>query len=199
MNMYAIRSALADSISVKEDSSVMQELFTRFSTPHELLGATVEELQTVKGISGSKAKQITSTLKLARALNTPKHDTYVIRSPKDAFDLMRYEVGHLMHEEFWIICCNTKNHVISKERISVGSLSAAIVHPRETYRRAIVKVSASIIAIHNHPSTDCTPSHEDIQLTKRLAEAGKILGVELLDHLVISTESYCSLKERGLM
>ncbi|WP_143014314.1 MULTISPECIES: JAB domain-containing protein [unclassified Paenibacillus] len=88
------------------------------------------ELQTVKGIGGSKAKQITSALKLARALNTPKNDTYVIRSPKDAFDLMRYEVGHLMHEEFWIICCNTKNHVISKERISVGSLSAAIVPPK---------------------------------------------------------------------
>ncbi|WP_072327843.1 MULTISPECIES: JAB domain-containing protein [unclassified Paenibacillus] len=72
-------------------------------------------------------------------------------------------------------------------------------HPRETYRRAIVKASASIIAIHNHPSTDCTPSHEDIQLTKRLAEAGEILGVELLDHLVVSLHNFYSLRENGLM
>lgn len=198
MNMYMIKSALADALCVKEDSTVIQELFTRFVTPYELLDANELELTHIKGVGPAKARQIVSTLKLARALNTPRAESYVIRKPEDVFQLMRFTVGHLMHEEFWILPLNTKNHVICKERISVGSLSAAVVHPRECYRFLLQRAAASWIAVHNHPSSDCTPSQEDVQLTKRLAEAGELLGISILDHVIVSTDSFCSLKERGL-
>lgn len=199
MNMYSIKSALADALCVKESSTIMQELFTRFVTPYELLDASIEELQSIKGIGPAKSKQIVSTLKLARALNTPRENPSIIRSPRDVFDLMRFQIGHLLHEEFWILLLNTKNHIISKERISVGSLNSAIVHPRECFRIAIARASASIIAIHNHPSGDCTPSPEDIALSKRLKESGTLLGLDVLDSLVITTDTYSSLTELGLM
>lgn len=199
MNMYSIRTALADALCVKEDSTVIQELFTRFVTPYELLDANEMELTRIKGIGSAKARQIVSTLKLARALNTPRENPYVIRSPKDVFDMIRFEIGHLMHEEFWIIPLNTKNHVICKKRISVGTLNSAIVHPREVYRSLIQRAAASYIAVHNHPTQMTEASPEDVQITKRLSDAGEILGIELLDHVIVSTDSYCSLKERGLM
>lgn len=199
MNMYSIKTALADTLCVKETSTVMEELFSRYVTPSELLGVTIEELCTIKGLGRKKAQQIFSTLHLARTFNIPKQQGYAIKSPEDAFELMRYEIGHLLHEEFWILCLNTKNRVISKQRISVGSLNAAIVHPREVFRAAIIRASASIICLHNHPSGDCTPSSEDISLSKRLKECSQLTGVDVLDSLVISSDTYCSLVERGLM
>lgn len=199
MNMYAIRTALADSLSIKEDSTVMEELFSRYHSPQELLNASPEELTSIKGIGLKKAQQIVGTLKLARAINAPKADSYKISCPDDAFQLLRHEIGHLLHEESWILCLNTKNRVISKIRISIGSLSAAIVHPRELFKQAILRSSASIIFSHNHPSGDCTPSQEDIALSRRLKECGTLLGVDMLDSLVISSDNYCSLVERGLL
>jgi DNA repair protein RadC len=199
MNMYAIRSALSEALRLKEGSPVMQELFTHYVTPYELLDASVEELRTIKGVTHAKARTIASTLKLARALNTPRENPHIIRSPKDAFDLMRFEIGHLMHEEFWIIILNTKNHVVATEKISQGTLDTAIVHPRECLLPLIRRAASSWIALHNHPSSDCSPSDPDVQLTKRLVDASEIVGIPLLDHLVISTDSYYSLKENGLM
>lgn len=199
MNIYSLKSTLADAISVKEDSSIMKELFNRFVTPNELLDANELELTHIKGVGPVKARQIVSTLKLARALNTPRETPSIIRSPKDVFDIMRFTIGHLMHEEFWILPLNTKNHIICKERISVGTLNSTLVHPREVYRSLIRRAAASWIAVHSHPSGDVTSSPEDIQLTKRLVEAGELLGVPLLDHVIVSTDSYCSLKEQGLM
>lgn len=199
MNMYMIKTALADALCLKEDSNMIQELFTRFVTPSELLDANELELTCIKGVGPVTARRIVSTLKLARALNIPREDSYVIRKPEDVFQLMRFEIGHLMHEEFWILPLNTKNHVICKERISIGTLNSAIVHPREVYRSLIQRASASWIAVHNHPTQLTDASPEDVQLTKRLAEAGELLGIELLDHVIVSTESYFSLKENGLM
>lgn len=199
MNIYSIKTALADALCVKEDSTVIQELFSRFVTPFELLDANESELTSIKGVGPAKARQIVSTLKLARALNTPRENPYVIRKPEDVFQLMRFTVGHLMHEEFWILPLNTKNHVICKERVSVGTINSALVHPRECYRFLIQRAAASWIAVHNHPTQMTEASPEDIQLTKRLAEVGELLGIELLDHVIVSTDSFCSLKERGLM
>ncbi|CAM3830653.1 DNA repair protein RadC [Paenibacillus lactis] len=199
MNMYMIRSALADSLCIKENSSVMEELFSRYATPAELLNADPGELTSIKGIGAKKAQQIVSTLKLARAINTPRVENYKILCPKDAFQLMKFEIGHLLHEEFWILMLNTKNGVIAKHRVSVGTLNSAIVHPREVFRAAITRASASIICLHNHPSGDCTPSPEDISLSRRLRECGDLIGIEVLDSLVVHTDSYYSMKEQGLL
>lgn len=94
---------------------------------------------------------------------------------------------------------NTKNHVLAQETLSMGSLNASIVHPREVFRAAIKRSSASIVCVHNHPSGDPTPSPEDIQLTHRLVEAGTIIGIEVLDHVIIGDQRFISLKEEGFM
>ena len=109
------------------------------------------------------------------------------------------EMRYLEKEHFKTILLNIKNHVISIEDISIGSLNSSIVHPREVFKPAIRRSSASILLVHNHPSGDPTPSREDIEVTARLVEAGKILGINVLDHVIIGSNAIISLKEKGLM
>ncbi|WP_058303737.1 RadC family protein [Gorillibacterium timonense] len=198
-HMNTLKNLLADTLCEKTSSYIIEEIFCRFSTLSELFNASEPELLAIKGVGKVKARQIVSALKLARALNVPTGEPYVIRSPKDAALLMTPELGYLQREEFHCIYLNTKNQVIGTEGISVGSLNASIVHPREVFKSAIKKSSCSIICVHNHPSGDPTPSQEDIVLTKRLVDAGEIIGIDVLDHLVISSHSYCSMKEKGYM
>lgn len=122
-----------------------------------------------------------------------------IRSPKDAAEAIIKQIGDEDRENFLVLCLNTKNDVVAIHKASIGSLNAAIIHPREVFKAAILNNAASIIVSHNHPSYDPTPSREDIEVTKRLMEAGTILGIEVLDHLVIGGTSYISLKEKGYM
>jgi len=197
--MNTVKNLLADTLCEKNSSYIIEEIFYRFPSLRELFDASELELLTIKGIGKVKARQIISALKLARALNVPADKPYVISSPQDAALLMTPELGFLQREEFHCIYLNTKNQVIGKEVISVGSLDMTIVHPRELYKSAIKKSSCSIICIHNHPSGDPTPSQEDILLTKRLVAAGEIIGIDVLDHLVIASHSYCSMKDSGLM
>lgn len=125
-------------------------------------------------------------------------EPYIIRSPQDAAQLAAKFIGDDDREVFFVMCLNTKNRVVAVHRCHVGALSASVVHPREVFKSAILNNSASIIAAHQHPSQDVQPSREDIDVTKRLAEAGKILGIELLDHLVINEDGrYTSLNEKG--
>ena len=98
----------------------------------------------------------------------------------------------------WLITLDTKNNITGIFTVSTGSLNASIVHPREVFKRAVLQNAASIIICHNHPSGDPTPSQEDINTTKRIYDAGKILGIELLDHIIIGDNDYISLKERGV-
>src|SRR5690625_2115959 len=103
------------------------------------------------------------------------------------------------HEHLFVIYLNTKNEIIHRQTIFIGSLNASIVHPREIFREADKRSAASIICAHNHPSGDPTPSQEDIHVTRRLVEAGKIMGIEVLDHLVIGNNCFISLKEKGYL
>lgn len=109
------------------------------------------------------------------------------------------DLRYLQKEHFVCLFLNTKNHVLAQETLSIGSLNASIVHPREIFRAAIKRSSASIICAHNHPSGDPTPSPEDIQITERLVQAGELIGIEVLDHVIIGDKHYISLKEQGLM
>ena len=109
------------------------------------------------------------------------------------------QLRYLSKEHFVCLFLNTKNHIIAQETLSVGSLNASIVHPREVFRAAIKCSSASIVCAHNHPSGDPTPSPEDIRMTRRLCEAGEIVGIDVLDHVVIGDGQFVSLKEQGLM
>ncbi|SDZ00175.1 DNA repair protein RadC [Bacillus sp. 166amftsu] len=120
-----------------------------------------------------------------------------IKSPEDASVLLKQFLGEVDREYFIVLCLDTKNQPTAINVCHIGSLNASIVHPREVLKPAIISNAASIIVAHNHPSNDPTPSREDIEVTKRLAEAGKIIGVELLDHVIVCSDSFISLKEKG--
>jgi DNA repair protein RadC len=142
-----------------------------------------QQLMSIKGLGRGKCRQLTAILKLAKTLTVPAQHQQTIRSPKDAFDLLEPDFRHSNKEHFTCLFLNTKNKLIFKEVISIGSLNAAIVHPREVIRAAIKRCSASLICSHNHPSGDSTPSLGDFELTKRLVSAGEIVGIEVLDHV----------------
>ena len=165
-----------------------------------LVDVTVEQLVAIKGIGRAKALQLKAGIELGRRLSRASlPDAPAVKSPRDAADLLFDELRYLQKEHFIVLFLNTKNRVIGRETLSVGSLNASIVHPREVFRSAIQRSSASIICAHNHPSGDPTPSPEDIEVTRRLSEAGKLVGIELLDHLIIADQTFVSLKELGFM
>jgi DNA repair protein RadC len=162
--------------------------------------ATFEELTSIKGIGDAKSVQILAALELGKRMSQYKPDErYVIRSPDDGANYVMEEMRTLKQEHFVVLFLDSKNYIIHRKTIFVGSLNASIVHPREVYREAVKRSAASIIVAHNHPSGDPSPSKEDIQVTRRLVESGKIMGIELLDHLIIGNRKFVSLKEKGYL
>ena len=127
------------------------------------------------------------------------YQTRTISSPKDAYEMIKEQLEGLDREQFIIACLNTKNEPTNISVVSVGTLNKAIVHPREVFKTAILSNAASIMAFHNHPSGETTASQQDIQLTHRLVEAGELLGIKLLDHLIIGDGTFTSLKEKGYL
>ncbi|KQX49093.1 DNA repair protein RadC [Paenibacillus sp. V4I3] len=165
-----------------------------------LVDMSKDQLTQIKGIGDAKALQIQAGIELGRRLaKSTFAERVTIRSPKDIADLVSEDLRYLQKEHFVCLFLNTKNHLLAQETLSMGSLNASIVHPREVFRAAIKRSSASIICVHNHPSGDPTPSPEDIQLTHRLMEAGTIIGIEVLDHVIIGDQRFISLKEQGFM
>lgn len=164
----------------------------------QLTDLSVAQLTAIKGIGQAKAVQLLAGIELGRRLSRARlEDTPAIRSPREAAELVRDDLRYLNQEHFIVLFLNTKNRVIGKETLFIGSLNASIVHPREVFKSAIQRSSASIICAHNHPSGDPTPSPEDIDVTRRLAEAGKLMGIELLDHVIIADQAHVSMKELG--
>ncbi|GIO27684.1 UPF0758 protein YsxA [Ornithinibacillus bavariensis] len=186
-----------------KDESVMalaNRLLMHFEGLKLLKDATIEELTAIKGIGSAKGVLILSALELGKRLSQYKaSEKYVIRSPEDGADYIMEELRNLNQEHFVVLFLNTKNQIIHRQTIFIGSLNASIVHPREVFREAVKRSAASIIVAHNHPSGDPTPSQEDIHVTRRLAESGKMIGIELLDHLVIGDRKFVSLKEKGYL
>ncbi|WP_412976130.1 RadC family protein [Ornithinibacillus sp. 179-J 7C1 HS] len=184
-----------------KDESVMtlaNRVLMHFEGLKLLKDATFEELTAIKGIGNAKGVLILSALELGKRLSQYRpNERYVIRSPEDGADYIMEELRNLNQEHFVVLFLNTKNQIIHRQTIFIGSLNASIVHPREVFREAVKRSAASIIVAHNHPSGDPTPSQEDIHVTKRLQESGKMIGIELLDHLIIGDHKFVSLKEKG--
>jgi DNA repair protein RadC len=177
-----------------------QKVLIEAGSLRNLVDMSTDQLMTIKGIGSAKAMQIKASVELGRRLaRTSLSDTVTIRSPQDVSDYLAEDLRYLQKEHFVCLFLNTKNHVIAQETLSMGSLNASIVHPREVFRAAIKRSSASIICVHNHPSGDPTPSPEDIQMTARLVEAGQIIGIEVLDHIILGDQNFVSLKEKGFM
>ncbi|WP_106497016.1 RadC family protein [Lentibacillus sp. Marseille-P4043] len=185
------------------EESVMalsQRLLMHFEGLSLLKDATIEELTAIKGIGTAKGVLLLSAIEIGNRLNQYKpSDRYVIRSPEDGADYIMEEMRGLNQEHFVVLFLNTKNQIIHRQTIFIGSLNASIVHPREVYREAVKRSAASIICAHNHPSGDPSPSQEDIHVTRRLVESGKMIGIELLDHIVIGDRKFVSLKEKGYL
>jgi DNA repair protein RadC len=177
-----------------------QKVLIEAGSLRNLVDMSMDQLMTIKGIGSAKALQIQASIELGRRLaRTSMSDTITIRSPQDVSTYLMEDLRYLQKEHFVCLFLNTKNHVIGQETLSMGSLNASIVHPREVFRAAIKRSSASIICVHNHPSGDPTPSPEDIQMTARLVEAGQIIGIEVLDHIILGDQNFISLKEKGFM
>ncbi|MFD1065391.1 RadC family protein [Oceanobacillus locisalsi] len=165
-----------------------------------LRDATVEELTAIKGIGIAKSMNILAAIELGKRISSYKSlDAYIIRSPEDGANYVMEEMRNLAQEHFVALFLNTKNQIIHRQTLFIGSLNASIVHPRELFREAVKRSAATILVCHNHPSGDPTPSQEDILITKRLMESGKIIGIEVIDHLVIGNECFVSLKQKGYL
>lgn len=175
-------------------------LLKRFGSLEVLAQAEVEEISQLKGIGQAKAVQIKAALELGiRLLTLQARKREGIRSGEDVFHLLLPTMRYLDKEYFKAVFLDTKNQVLQIKDVSIGSLNASIVHPRELFKGAIRVSSAAVILVHNHPSGDPSPSPEDIEITKRLWEAGQILGIKILDHIIIGDNKYVSLKERKII
>ena len=175
--------------------SVSQNLLARFGNLAKMKEASVEELQEVDGIGFATACKLKAALKLGeKALN--KHDRYgyEIIGPKAVFDLLKNDLGNKKKEHFKILSLTTRKTLISIDNISIGILDSSLAHPREIFKPAIQNSAASIILVHNHPSGDPTPSNDDIKMTERLIQAGKIMGIEIDDHVIIADNLFASLR-----
>ena len=160
---------------------------------------SIEDLCEIKGIGPAKAILLQAVVELSRRININRDNNAAIRSPQDVRNLLLDRLQSEEKERFFCVLLNTKNHCLGTEEVSVGSLNSSIVHPREVFKAAVRRSAASIIVAHNHPSGDVTPSREDIEVTRRLCEAGRVLGIELLDHVIFGDRDILSLKEKGLM
>ncbi|WP_280515456.1 RadC family protein [Bacillus sp. NTK074B] len=186
-----------------KSESVLQlsnRLLNQFDGLNLLKDASLEEITKTKGIGLAKAVQIMAAVEFGRRIsNLAFDDRYSIRSPEDGANYVMNDMRFLAQEHFVCLYLNTKNQVLHKQTIFIGSLNASIVHPREVFKEAFRRSAASIICIHNHPSGDPTPSREDIEVTKRLVECGRIIGIDILDHLIIGEKKFISLKEKGYL
>lgn len=177
-----------------------QRLIKEFQGLRMLMNASLEELTKIKGVGEAKAIQLLAAIELGKRIaNMKNEERYVIRSPEDGANYVMEEMRFLTQEHFVCLFLNTKNEVIHKQTIFIGSLNASIVHPRELFKEAFRRSAASMICLHNHPSGNPEPSREDIEVTKRLVECGRILGVDVLDHIIIGDKRYVSLKEKGYL
>jgi len=177
-----------------------QRLLSQFGSLKGIAGASLEELARVRGIGLAKAAQIRAAFELASRLesyqSTEKRET--VKTPEDVVALVRSRLKGKKKEYFLALLLDTRNQLIRVAEISVGSLDSSIVHPREVFKEAVAASAASAIFVHNHPSGDPEASEDDLNLTKRLAEAGEIMGIDVLDHVIIGEEKYLSLKREGL-
>ena len=177
-----------------------QRLLSRFGSLQGIADSSIEELLGIKGIGLAKAGQLKAAFELGRRLEGyPEEDKNAIKNPENVLKEVGSRLKGKKREHFLTLLLNTRNKVIGVAPVSIGSLDSSIVHPREVFKEAISASAASVIFVHNHPSGDPQPSEDDIKLTRRLVEAGNIVGIEVLDHVIVADRLYVSLKGMKLM
>lgn len=186
---------------VGESSEGAIRLLERHPLPDSLWRVSAEDLVALDGVGPVAAARVLACLEISRrAASWRSAEKPTVTTPEDVVAVCAPQLRGMDREHFWALALNTKNRLLRTFEVSVGSLSASIVHPRELFRDAVKISAASIVAVHNHPSGDPTPSGADIQLTRRLVRAGDVLGIELLDHVIIGDGGeHASMRDLGLM
>ncbi|MBI1984608.1 MAG: DNA repair protein RadC [Candidatus Wildermuthbacteria bacterium] len=191
---------------VRGESVMMasQKLLSRFGSLRGVVEASLEDLQAVKGLGLAKASQLKACLEMVRRIGQnlstgSEQKKKSATSSQAVYNLVKSKIRNYAKEHFMVLSFDTRNKLIGIDTVSVGTLTTSLVHPRETFQAAIARHASHIIIAHNHPSEDPQPSGEDREITRRLGEAGKLLGINLVDHIIIAQGRYMSFKEQGLL
>lgn len=183
--------------------NISQKLISNFGSLDELSEASIEELKKIKGLGLAKACQLKACFEISKRLvkeeSLGKHKNQIIKQPKDLFPLLKEKITNFHKEYFIVASLDNRNKIISIDTVSVGTLNSSLIHPRETFEIAIKNHAASIIICHNHPSGELKPSEDDLAVTQNLIKAGKLLGIEVADHLIITKDGYFSFKEKKII
>ena len=176
-----------------------QKLLSHFGNLQKLSEASIEELLSIKGIGLAKAAQIKAAFEIGRRVSTqtPAYKSKELTDPEKVFKFIRSRIKDYSKEHFYLISLNTRNWTLGE--ISVGSLDSSLAHPREVFSEAIKNKAASVILAHNHPSGDPEPSEDDLIVTKKLVKVGKVVNIEVLDHVIITKNSFVSFKEKNII
>jgi DNA repair protein RadC len=195
----ATTELLALVLGMGEAPGIAADLLARFGTLHKLARASQAQLMQVRGIGEAQAARLVAVLELSRRLQAPTGEKPRVKSPAEAAVVFAPRLAHLDQEEFHVMLLDTRNRVLGVQAIYKGSLNSSVIRVGEVFRPAIEAPAAAIIVAHNHPSGEIAPSPEDVAVTRQLVQAGKLLDIEVLDHMVIGQGGqYASLKERGL-
>jgi DNA repair protein RadC len=186
---------------------VARDLIRQYGSLTDLSRVSIDELMRQEGIGKVKAQIIKSALELARRVAAEtRPERPVIRTPEEAVALLRGEASNKDVEQFWVLLLDTRYRLIRPPRsLTTGILDASLIHPREVFKEAVRTSSAAVVLAHNHPSGDADPSAEDIQITRRLIDAGRIVEIDVLDHIILGQPSaqdpsgFCSMRESGLV
>ncbi len=180
---------------------VAQNLIKKYNDLNFLASQTHDALQNFHGIGKDKAATLIAAFELSRRVDSEKKWLLAkkITSPKDVAEIFIPLLRDELKEQFIVVCLSSSNRIIKFQKISEGSLNSSVVHPREVFKVAIENSSANIILIHNHPSGNPEPSNEDISITRKLSEAGKLLEIQVFDHIILAGDSYSSLVEKRII
>ena len=185
--------------------NISQKLMSKYGSLDSLSEASTEDLKTIKGVGLAKACQLRSCFEIARRLDNSKiifshpDEARGPVSPNYIYKSIRSKIIDYHKEHLLVVSLNNRNKIISVDTVSIGTLNSNLIHPRETFEVAIKHHAAQIILCHNHPSGEPIPSDDDIKITKNLISAGKILGISVIDHLIITCESYFSFKSEAVI
>ena len=194
---------------VRGESVMMtaQMLLSTFGSLEGVIAASLQDLEKLNGIGVAKASQLKACLEIARRVQTQiderqdkgeKQNVHIV-SPQEVYATVHTKLREYSKEHFFVLSFDTRNKLLGMDTISVGTLNASLVHPREAFESAIRHHADHIIIVHNHPSEETDPSEEDREVTKKLILAGKVLGIELVDHLIITKKEYFSFQEQRLL
>lgn len=181
--------------------TTVQKIISKFGSLDGLLEASLEDIQEIKGLGFAKACQLKACLELSKRLNKTlqadknKKKNQKLTSAKEVYEALRRKIGGLKKENFVVVSLDTRNKIIAVDTVFIGTLNSSLIHPREIFETAIRRHAAVIVVAHNHPSGDPRPSDEDLKVTRLLLDAGKTMGIRVLDHLVVTKEKFYSFLE----